>query len=98
MGRITPTGAVTLFRTAEQANVGMTSIGTGPDGNVWFSAEPSTIARITPSGAVTRFTLPHDRDVTAITAGPDGGVWFLLVASDVVPFVIHSTRIVRITP
>ncbi len=104
VGRITPTGAVTLFRTAEQANVGVTSIGfalsvgTGPDGNVWFSAGPSTIARITPSGAVTRFTLPHDRDVTAITAGPDGGVWFLLVASDVVPFVIHSTRIVRITP
>lgn len=98
VGRVTPTGAVTLFRTAEQANVGVTSIGTGPDGNVWFSAEPSTIARITPSGAVTRFTLPHDRDVTAITNGPDGGVWFLLVSSNWVPFLISSTRIVRITP
>jgi streptogramin lyase len=98
VGKITPSGAVTLFRTAEHANVGMTSIGTGPDGNVWFSAEPSTIARITPSGAVTRFTLPHDRDVTAIMSGPDGGVWFLLVDSDVVPFVINSTRVVRITP
>jgi streptogramin lyase len=70
----------------------------GADGNVWFSAEPSTIARITPSGAVTRFTLPHDRDITAITSGPDGGVWFLLVDSDVLPFVINSTRVVRITP
>lgn len=98
VGKITPTGAVTLFQTAEHANVGMTSIGTGPDGNVWFSTEPSTIARITPSGAVSRFTLPHDRDVTAIMSGPDGGVWFLLVDSDVLPFVINSTRVVRITP
>ena len=98
VGRITPTGAVTLFQAAKQANVGMTSIGPGPDGNVWFSAESSTISRITPSGVVTRFTLPHDRDVTAITAGHDGGVWFLLVDPDVVPFVINSTRVVRITP
>ncbi len=98
VGRITHMGAVTLFRTAKQANVGMTSIGSGPDGNVWFSVEPSTISRITPSGVVTRFTLPHDRDVTAITAGHDGGVWFLLVDPDVVPFVINSTRVVRITP
>lgn len=104
VGRITPTGAVTLFQTAEQANEqasgGGSSIGTGPDGNVWFSAEPGTIARITPSGAVTRFTLPHKDNVTAITAGPDGGVWFLLVSgwTPPPPFVINSTRIVRIMP
>ena len=97
VGRITPTGAVTLFQTAEQANVGMTSIGAGPDGNIWFSTGSNTINRITPSGVVTRFTLPHNGDVTAITSGSDGGVWFMQVSS-VVPFLVSSTKIVRITP
>ncbi len=98
VGKITPTGAVTLFQTAEQANVGMTSIGAGPDGNIWFSTGSNTINRITPSGVVTRFTLPHNGDVTAITSGSDGGVWFLQVSSNVVPFLVSSTKIVRITP
>ena len=98
VGRITPTGTVTLFQTADQSNVGMTSIGAGPDGNIWFSTGSNTINRITPSGVVTQFTLPHTGDVTAITIGSDGGVWFMQVSSNVVPFLVSSTKIVRITP
>jgi streptogramin lyase len=97
VGKITSAGDFTIFNTAEQAN-GFTSIGDGPDGNVWFSTGSNTINRITPSGVVTRFTLPHNGDVTAITSGSDGGVWFMQVSSNVVPFLVSSTKIVRVTP
>jgi len=98
VGRITPKGAVTLFPIAEQANVGPTSIGSGPDGNIWFSTGSNFITRITPSGVTTQFTLPQAGNVTSITAGSDGSVWFVQVPSNVMPFFVFVTRIVRITP
>jgi streptogramin lyase len=98
VGKITSAGDFTLFPTDKQTNVGMTSIGSGPDGNIWFSTGSNFITRITPSGATTQFTLPHTGNATAITTGPDGGVWFMQVSSNVVPFLVSVTRIVRITP
>lgn len=67
-----------------QTNVLLQSITLGPDGNFWFPmlnfADPATlpnaIARITPSGTITPFTLPAGIVPGQISAGPDGNLWF----------------------
>lgn len=99
VGRMTPTGDVTVFTVATNPQDSTTgpSIGLGPDGNVWFSYKPSTIGRIIPSGAVTEFTLPHRGQISAITAGPDGGVWFLQARADFPASLFQPARLVRIT-
>jgi virginiamycin B lyase len=48
----------------------------GPDGNVWF-ADADGLARITPSGVVTVFTMPDGLYAPDyLTIGPDGYIWF----------------------
>jgi streptogramin lyase len=52
------------------------SILPGPDGNVWF-ADADGLARITPSGVVTVFTMPDGLYAPDyLTIGPDGYIWF----------------------
>src|SRR6266516_2758623 len=55
-------------------------IGSGPDGNLWFSEEDGDqIGRITPKGTIDEFSPPNpgqDRGITDITLGPDGNLWF----------------------
>ncbi len=48
----------------------------GPDGNLWFTEfYTDKVARITPQGRVTEFSLPANNDVEAIVTGPDGNLW-----------------------
>jgi hypothetical protein len=92
IGRITTSGAVTMFPLpsgdvfwAEDAN-GVSQITTGPDGNLWFTASNNNgvsstayVGQITPAGSMTLFTVPADNaDAVAITAGPDGNLWFTM--------------------
>ncbi|MGH2486013.1 MAG: virginiamycin B lyase family protein, partial [Ktedonobacterales bacterium] len=55
-------------------------IAAGPDGNLWYAETPYFardgyhIARITPSGTITRFSVPQYADV--IAAGPGGYLWY----------------------
>jgi streptogramin lyase len=52
------------------------SILPGPDGNVWF-ADADGLARITPAGVVTVFTMPDGLFAPDyLTIGPDGYIWF----------------------
>ena len=55
-----------------------TGITTGPDGNLWFLELNARIAKITPSGVITEYTLPgvDGNGVNSITTGPDGNLWF----------------------
>jgi hypothetical protein len=84
LGRMTPTGAVTLF-TVPGSLEGL--ITAGPDGNLWFPlrsdimAEPE-IGRITPTGAVTAFPLPAMAGLGGMTGAPDGNVWFTVAFRD----------------
>lgn len=50
----------------------------GPDGNLWFTeVDGNRIGKITPSGTITEFPLPHTSSVPhGITLGPDGNLWF----------------------
>jgi streptogramin lyase len=76
IGRITPTGAITLFSDARVSYAD--SITTGPDGNIWFTNKlTNQIGRLTPSGVFTFFTDPSLSGPTAITVGPDDALWFL---------------------
>src|SRR5262249_12544384 len=81
MGRISPTGTTTEFRTS--APLALTA---GPDGALWYTAlgpqkminEPSgKIGRITMTGEVTEFPLPKDGIVPRfLVSGADGALWF----------------------
>ncbi len=69
------TGGVTPGFSFDSEPFGITA---GPDGNLWFTEyRGSRIARITPAGVVTEFSLPApNRQPSHITAGPDGNLWF----------------------
>ena len=59
---------------------GPTGITAAPDGNVWFVQDvnggPSNgLARVTPSGVITRFELLGGKN-WQITVGPDGNLWY----------------------
>jgi virginiamycin B lyase len=82
------------------------SIAAGPDGNLWVtyvsngtdsSGPAGGIARITPAGSVSTFSLPPSSDrllgLEGIAAGSDGALWFTQTA-----FVGHTGKIGRITP
>jgi streptogramin lyase len=53
----------------------------GPDGNVWFAvATPGKeVAKITPTGQITEYTLPEAAGATGIAVGPEGKIWLTAV-------------------
>jgi streptogramin lyase len=87
IGRITPSGAITLFPVPGSAPGAITA---GPDGNLWFLDNGTgKIGRITPAGSITEFPLPTTCGSSngcgpyAIAAGPDGALWFTEAANDI---------------
>jgi streptogramin lyase len=80
VGRLTPSGTLTLFPLSLSTNSQIVgSIVAGPDGNLWFAEEfGSTIGRITPSGQITLFPLPDSTaGVPSMAPGPGRAVWFV---------------------
>src|SRR5688500_14129756 len=69
------TAAITEFPLPTSAS-SPAGVAAGPDGNVWV-AEPATdrIARVTPAGAVTEFTLVSRREPLEV-ASAGGLIWF----------------------
>ncbi|HEX7105127.1 MAG TPA: cell wall-binding repeat-containing protein [Acidothermaceae bacterium] len=77
IGRITPTGTVTMFSAGLGAGATPTGLAVGPDGNLWFAeTDCKCIGRITPTGNITQFTAGISKSTYSITAGPDGNMWF----------------------
>jgi streptogramin lyase len=83
IGRITPTGAITLFSKGLNAESTPVKIVAGPDGNLWFTdrgsfSAPKAIGQITPSGTITLFTagLGANTRPRDIVVGSDGNLWF----------------------
>ncbi len=75
VGRITTTGAVTLFDLPSGA--APASITTGPDGALWIGlGKDQGIMRMTTSGAWTVTPLLFSSQVSSITTGADGAIWF----------------------
>jgi len=92
IGRITPSGAVTVFPLPDHGNLpagnAPVSIITGPDGNLWFTEGGTThIGRMTPSGALSEYPIPTVQrpapyaglaggSPIGLAAGADGALWF----------------------
>ena len=77
IGRMTPQGVVTEFRTPTIGSEPQ-FIAAGPDGNLWFTERAGNrIGRITTVGIITEFMVPtRDSQPYDITTGPDGAIWF----------------------
>ena len=86
IGRITPTGTITLFSRGLSQNAALGNIVVGPDGDLWFTEQAfpegaggaDAIGRITPSGTITLFSrgLSQNAPLGNIVVGPDGNLWF----------------------
>ncbi len=79
IGRITPSGAVTLYAAGITAGAIPFSITTGPDANLWFTESGGNkIGRITQSGLVSEFSfgISPAAFLEGITTGPDANLWF----------------------
>jgi hypothetical protein len=69
-------GVVTEFSLGPAQTIGPLNITAGPDGNLWFtsrtggSAVANIIGRITPTGEITRFSVPYTGTGGDITAAP----------------------------
>ena len=76
VGRIAPGGALTLWDTGAESRP--QTIAAGPDGNVWFVVRtqtgPAALARITPTGEITRFPI-GSRYMEDLISGPGGLLW-----------------------
>ncbi len=76
IGRITPLGTATEFRTSISPGARPQQIIAGSDGNVWFTEAYGRIGRITPAGVITEISAGISGTTLAITAGPDENLWF----------------------
>jgi streptogramin lyase len=74
IGRVTMQGQITVLPLPSSFGVPQ-AIAQGPDGAMWFP-EASSIARVSPDGALTVFDLGGDKGPTGIATGPDGNLWF----------------------
>ncbi len=70
-------GTVTEFNVPSGTPFGISA---GPDGNLWFTDDAGTtakIGRVSTGGSITEFPLSTASSVSQfITAGPDGNLWF----------------------
>jgi streptogramin lyase len=89
--RCVPTIGINEFSLGITANAQPYGITAGPDGNLWFTEfAADQIGRITPTGAITEFSIPTaNAEPQGITVGPDGNLWFTEFGAD---------QIGRITP
>ena len=80
IGRMTPRGHITLFRTPGIPG----RITTARNGDLWFTdtTKPS-IDRITPNGTITTYKLPRAFGMpAAIALAGDGSVWFTMAGKE----------------
>jgi virginiamycin B lyase len=81
VGRITTGGQVTGEYPLPSGVSGVgqgSNIVLGPDGNFWFTNGAESIIRMTPTGTMTRYTVPGTgQAASGLVVGPDGNLWFV---------------------
>jgi virginiamycin B lyase len=76
IGRMTTTGAATLFDARAPRNRAIGSIVAGPDGNLWYTVGGGRVGRMTRKGLVTIFRTPSRAVAPGdLAVGADGNVW-----------------------
>ena len=68
----------------------------GRDGNLWYTAQGTTVGRMTTAGSATNFT-SKGVDPFGITIGPDGAVWFAEFQADAVGRVDSAGNTTHVT-
>jgi streptogramin lyase len=83
VGKVTPSGEVTIYQAGLDPKYGLGPPVAGPDGDVWFTTSgPGTqrsVVSITPSGQITRYpvTIGNSEDqLGQLVVGSDGNLWF----------------------
>jgi streptogramin lyase len=100
LDRLTPGGQLTRF---SKGLTGFpTSLTSGSDGNVWFTAQRS-IGRVTPDGNITQFTdcltyRQYFSEALGIVPGAEGNLWFTSVTSRELPAMGEAPTIGWVTP
>ncbi|MBV8374796.1 MAG: hypothetical protein JO302_04740 [Candidatus Eremiobacteraeota bacterium] len=88
IGRITPSGSITEFGQAKLAGDSGSGIVAGADDAIWAielvpasngGFEPSALARVTTSGAVSTYRLPHLLADGSLAVDASGDLWFLAI-------------------
>jgi len=83
IGRVTPAGSVTVFRTGLRKRSAPGEIIADPGGNLWFTdvASPPEIGQITTQGTIAEFPteLKPPLGLGGLAAEADGNVWFTQV-------------------
>lgn len=94
IGRLDPgTGDFTMYDvpTAGGFPLGITM---GPDGNIWFlERRAGLVARMTPSGTFTEWTLVTGAGPNRIVVGPDDALWFTELRSNRMGRITTSGRL-----
>lgn len=86
IARITTSGEPTLDPAAGYpvpGGVTPMDVTAGNDGNLWYTAQGTTVGRMTPAGVATNF-VSKGVDPFGITIGPDGAVWYAEFQADAV--------------
>lgn len=77
IGRITPSGEVTLFSSGLSPASQPEGITVGPNGNLWFTEfAASKIGEISTAGVISEHSLVTGSGPTSIVLGPGGNLWF----------------------
>jgi len=82
IARITTSGGFTGFVAPSHYMRPRYAITTGPDGNLWATAEGTNlneVVRMTPGGTYTEYLVAEAKaraEIIGITVGPDGALWF----------------------
>jgi virginiamycin B lyase len=104
IGRITATGAVTLFPLPDSPGIVPINITSGPDGALWFTEEDySALNRAVPGGAIGRITVSgslseYHGSTIFLTGGAAAGLPSITAGPDGNLWFTEATGIGRITP
>jgi streptogramin lyase len=84
IGRITPSGKVTIFHAGLRPGARPGQIVAGPGGEMWFAdgAEPEEVGRVTPRGKIAEYPIGLEEalSIGGFALGADGNLWFTQVA------------------
>jgi virginiamycin B lyase len=95
VGRLTAAGAITRFP-VPTANGSPGVITQGADGNLWFLEDIGNVARITPAGVITEFSVGDHVFYSggqAICLGPDQNIWFTEYSNNKVGVITNAGAI-----
>jgi streptogramin lyase len=83
VGRVTPSGEITIYQAGLDPKYGLGAPVAGPEGDVWFTTagagKQRSVASISPSGQITEHpvTIGNSEDqLGQLAVGADGNLWF----------------------